>query len=179
MLPYQPPHSDLFRFYMAIAEEDFKNADKNQNGSLDLEEYKNSNYGMGRVPNFIHDGFYEHFHMLDTDKDGRLDREEYVHAAGQDHFTQMDYNSDGMILYEEFRKHKHTHYWSPNKAPVPPEADNTRAGFAQLDLNKDGKISRAEETYALMPSEEEVQAALARGDDADGDDEEYDAGVED
>ena len=31
--------------------------------------------GMERVPNFIHDGFYEHFVALDMDKNAKLTKE--------------------------------------------------------------------------------------------------------
>ena len=51
---------------------------------------------------------------------------------------------------------------------MPDHADNTRAGFDQLDLNKDGKITREEETFALMPTEEQVQRARENPDDEDG-----------
>ena len=130
------------RFYRGVAEENFAAADADGNGSLNLEEYKNTNYGVERVPDFKHDGYVEHFRDVDKDKDGVVTQEEYVEEAGRDHFTQMDYNEDGAISYEEFKKHKHTHYWSDKKGAVPDHADNTRAGFDQLDLNKDGKITR-------------------------------------
>jgi len=86
----------------------------------------------------------------------------------------MDYDRNGIIEYEEFRKHKHTHYYNKNKDPVPESADNTKAGFDQLDLNKDGKITREEETFALMPSEDYITRAGDDDDDAD-----YDEGAED
>jgi len=44
-------------------------------------------------------------------------------------------------------------------------------------MNHDGNITRGEETFAMMPGEDEVRAALARGDDEDDDDE--DRGAED
>jgi hypothetical protein len=156
------------RFYRGVAEENFAAADADGNGSLNLEEYKNTNYGVERVPDFKHDGYVEHFRDVDKDKDGVVTQEEYVEEAGRDHFTQMDYNEDGAISYEEFKKHKHTHYWSDKKGAVPDHADNTRAGFDQLDLNKDGKITREEETFALMPTEEQVQRARENPDDEDG-----------
>jgi len=169
-------------YHKAIAAEDFDNADTNSDHFLSLVEYKNSNYAIERVPEFIDKGFEEHFKQLDANEDQQLSKEEYVTAAGEDHFAQMDYNDDGIVTYPEFRKHKHTHYWTQDgNKEVPPEADNTQAGFDQLDLNQDGKITRSEEAYALMPSQEEVQAQLARGDDDHDDDhdENADIGAED
>jgi len=167
-------------YHKAIAEEDFDNADTNNNGSLDLEEYKSSNYGMERVPEFVHQGFEDHFNELDLNKDKALSKEEYVEAASQDHFSQMDYNHDNIVTLAEYRTHKHTHYWSEDGGkPVPPEADNTKAGFDQLDLNKDGQISRSEEAFALMPGEDEVRAAMARGENDEEDSEDNDEGAED
>ena len=155
------------RFHKGVAEENFASADANGDGSLDLEEYKNTNYAVERVPDFKHEGYVEHFRDLDKDKDGVVTKEEYLEEAGKDHFTQMDYNEDSSVTYDEFKKHKLTHYWAEKKEAVPAHADNTRAGFDQLDLNKDGKITREEEAFALMPTEEEVRRARESPDDQD------------
>jgi len=160
-------------FHKAVAVEDFTTADQNEDGFLDLSEYKNSHYGVERVPNFVDEGFAEHFKQLDLNHDGKLSKEEYLTPASKDTFAQMDYNNDNIVTYDEFRKHKHTHYYSENKDAVPPEADNTKAGFAQFDLNHDGKITRSEDAFALMPKEGEAHV-----DDHD-DDNSWDEGAED
>merc|ERR1711998_816769 len=43
------------RFYKGVAEEDFYNQDRDENLLLDLEEYKNTNYAMDRVPDENHE----------------------------------------------------------------------------------------------------------------------------
>lgn len=168
------------RYQKAIAEEDFAAADSDHNGSLNLEEYKNSNYGMERVPGLdAHEGFEGHFKELDENSDGKINKEEYIEKAGQDHFMLMDADHDEVVTYPEFRQHKHNHYHVEGTEPVTAESDNTKAAFDQLDLNHDGKITRSEEVFALMPDSEEVQRSLTQSDQKDDNDGDHDAGAED
>lgn len=73
----------------------FDKLDKNKDGYLSREEYKEAN-----IPNSD-----ESFNELDTDKDGRVSKDEFSKGA-EKHFKIMDKNGDGFIDKNEFNAYQ-------------------------------------------------------------------------
>jgi Ca2+-binding EF-hand superfamily protein len=108
--------------------EKFDELDKNKDGKLTKEEIpRHHGRGFGKNGH----GPRERMAKLDTDKDGRISRAEWVagQAKSAERFDQMDVNKDGYIdrADHELRAKQRTDEW-----------------FAKADTDKDGKLSRAE-----------------------------------
>jgi len=137
------------RFYRGVAEEDFENQDRDENTLLDLDEYKNTNYAMDRVPDEDHEAFDKHFNQLDTDLNGKISRDEWLDIAGKDPFTAQDDDHDELVMFAEFKKH-HVHHYR-NGDEVEDAHDNLQAVFDDIDANNDGIVTRTEDAFNGMP----------------------------
>ena len=89
----------------------FDVADTNDDDQVDRAEYGN---------------FVEELVLLhDTDRDGKLSREEVADAPDPSKFDKIDADKDGFLVIEELRAYSDT-------------------DFAAMDANSDGAIDRAE-----------------------------------
>lgn len=104
--------------------EKFDSLDKNKDGKLDASERPQRD-GMRHRRG----GMHERFAGLDVDKDGRISKAEAAKGPMADRFDEMDANKDGYLdkADRELRMKRHRDEW-----------------FAQADVDKDGKLSRAE-----------------------------------
>lgn len=92
-------------------------------------------------PQFGQRTMNQRFRAMDTNKDGRITREEW---RGNDRsFRNHDWNNDGVLSGDELRP-----------GAVPPRGDQqgafyewTRAGFRSVDVNRDNRITREEWNY--------------------------------
>jgi Ca2+-binding EF-hand superfamily protein len=115
----------------------FKQADKDNDGTLDKEEAK----AMPRVA--------RRFDAIDTDKDGTIDLNEIkasmqkagkeMHKKGEAAFNKADKDSDGTLDKEEAKA-------------MPRVAEN----FDAIDADKDGTVSR-EEIHTYMTSKRKAK----------------------
>merc|ERR1712159_449337 len=165
----------------------FRNGDKNKDDKLDaaelkdfykdglveIEEYKKTHYGKERVIGASHDGFLEHFTDIDTDKDGKINKKEWLaNPSAWDAFTHMDYNKDGVVEFDEFAKNEREHYHGLN-FDHPDSIKHTREAFDILDRNKDGKLTRAEDR-SVQPGQEAEFEKIKYDDDGEEEEEEED-----
>ena len=89
----------------------FDVADTNDDGQVDRAEYGN---------------FVEELVLLhDTDRDGKLSREEVANAPDPSKFDKIDADRDGFLVIAELNTY-------------------SDSDFAAMDANSDGKIDRAE-----------------------------------
>jgi len=129
----------------AVAWDDFDLANEDGDEFLSLEEYKTTHYGKERVIDGNHDGFKGHYDELDSDKDGKISKEEWLSSpAAQDPFSHMDYNGDKLIEFEEFARNEKEHYHGLDHESEEAQK-HTREAFDALDRDKDGKLTRAED----------------------------------
>jgi len=129
----------------AVAEDDFDEHNENKDDHLSLDEYKETHYGKEKVVDGDHKGFAAHFKEIDTDNDGKITKKEWlVSPAAQDPFTHMDYNSDTFVDFEEFARNEQEHYHGLDHSSDDAKK-HTREAFDELDKNKDGKLTRAED----------------------------------
>jgi Ca2+-binding EF-hand superfamily protein len=85
------------------------------------------------------------FANMDTNKDGKVSRAEYV-AARQSRFTTLDHNKDGAISNADF----------PRAAANPTAATRIAAMIDEADANKDGKVTKEELAKAPTPGFDRV-----------------------
>jgi Ca2+-binding EF-hand superfamily protein len=78
------------------------------------------------------------FATLDSDRDGRISRDEFVAFMTREGFARLDTDRNGAITWDEWRTFDTT-----------PDA---RRNFEALDTNHDERISPEEWTYNLGPS---------------------------
>jgi len=177
-------------YFKAVAWDDFDLANldgehyKGTDLGLDLEEYKKTHYGRERVISKSHDGFKEHFVEIDANKDGKIDKDEWLgSSAAMDPFTHQDYNGDGTVSLEEMMRNEREHYHGIDH-DHPQATENSKKAFASYDSNGDGKITRAEDRpkrwqpgtdeYKEMHETEEYAKIDHDMDDEDDDDDEED-----
>jgi len=130
---------------LAVAEDDFDEHNENKDDHLTLEEYKNTHYGKERVIDGDHNGFESHFNAIDKDGDKKLTKKEWLNSeAAQDPFTHMDYNGDKLVDFEEFTRNEKEHYHGLDHDSEDSKK-HSREAFDQLDKNKDGQLTRAED----------------------------------
>jgi hypothetical protein len=80
----------------------------------------------GRVDRPEYDNFVEELVLLqDTDRDGKLSRDEVANGPDPSKFDKIDADKDGFLVIEELRAYSDT-------------------DFAAMDANSDGAIDRAE-----------------------------------
>jgi len=134
--------------------ERFKQLDRNQDGSVTLDEWsldpqsfatvdRDKNGRLSRTelltPNVIHDRRQELFLDLDTDRDGRLSRFEWQ-RSGLIGIDRLDRNKDGTITRSEFHSQVEIiqNTWKPGTRPM------TQNRFRLIDRNLDNRVSRLE-----------------------------------
>jgi len=147
------------RYEKSIAYHDFGDADRDKNRALSLEEYKETNYAMERVIYEESDGYAATFKELDEDGNGAVGVEEYLAVAGVDRFSRIDRNRDGRLSPDEYLRdemgHSRYHHDGISQGHL---ADRVRGIFANLDHNKDGFLTRAEERgHAVHHQEDALQ----------------------
>ncbi len=141
----------------ADPEQMFKQADKDNNGALSLEEFKAIRGQMRErsaapsprqhIQNFIQ--------RADADKDGKVSQEEFKKAmpnAPEDRFTRMDRNKDSAITADdvpagppEGAGREPQGSGKPEKKPDP---NRSQGFFTKADANQDAKLSFEEVTAA-------------------------------
>merc|ERR1711998_85312 len=160
----------------AVAWDDFDLANKNKDDHLDLAEYKKTHYGKERVIDGNHHGYKEHFEELDVNKDGKLEKEEWLNSpAAQDPFSHMDYDKDRLVTFEEFYRNEQEHYHGLDHEHEDSEK-HSREAFDILDTDKDGKLTRAEDR-GEHPEENEYEKMDYDDDDEDEEEEEEEEDV--
>jgi len=141
-------------FHQDAASEDFQECDADMNGKLSLEEYKNSNYANTRNPQgepSENEGYEVHFKQMDTNADEVLEKNEFMAHAAIDRFNVVDDDKDGFITFDEYMAHDDSFYHHDD-----PEEDNDlmKTAFEDLDRNKDGRLSRAEDNMIYYTREQ-------------------------
>ncbi len=143
----QKPENDPYR-------ERFKQLDRNQDGSVTLDEWpldpksfatvdRDKDGRLSRTelltPNVIHDRRQELFLDLDTDHDGRLSRFEWQ-RSGLIGIERLDRNQDGTITSSELHSQVEIiqNTWKPGTRPL------TQSRFRLIDRNLDNRVSRLE-----------------------------------
>lgn len=119
------------------------------------------------------------FVKIDSNKDWKISKPEaeryFEEEKGQKIdldalWKEEDKDGDGFIQWEEFSGPKGGQ--EPPKKKQPPPKNNEKDVvriFQQMDVNKDGKLSRAELTDAFKPMGREVTDEIWNGSDPDGD----------
>ncbi|MBM7404720.1 MULTISPECIES: EF-hand domain-containing protein [Sphingomonas] len=87
------------------------------------------------------------FAKMDTNKDGRVSRAEYVAARSQ-RFDQLDHDRDGVVTRSDF----------PRAAGNPQASARLDTLLGEADRNGDGKVTRAELKKAPAPGFDRVDA---------------------
>jgi Ca2+-binding EF-hand superfamily protein len=121
-------------------EEQFKKADKDNDGTLDKNEAK----AMPHVA--------KHFKEIDTDKDGTVSMDEIrafmkshkgdAHERGKERFNKADKNNDGKLTKEEAKAMPHVY-----------------KNFDAIDADKDGTVTLEEIHNFMKAKREEYKAA--------------------
>mgnify|MGYP001765219987 CR=1 FL=1 len=96
--------------FLTQAEGVFAAMDADTDGQLTLEEYKAVRMGPQRGLNPAREAMMqqrkvERFAPMDTNRDGRVGRDEFLAAHGGQMFKAMDGDGDGRITPQEFRRH--------------------------------------------------------------------------
>jgi len=129
----------------AVAWDDFDIANKNNDKGLDVKEYKKTHYGKERVIDANHGGFQEHFDAIDANKDGIIDKDEWLSSpAAQDAFSHMDYDGNEKVTLEEMIRNEKEHYHGIDH-DHPDAIAHSKEAFDKYDINKDGDLTRAED----------------------------------
>jgi hypothetical protein len=97
-------------FRSAQAEGVFAAMDANSDARLTLEEFKAVRMGPQRGLNPQREAMMQQrkvarFAPMDTNRDGFVDRAEFLAAHGERMFTAMDRDGDGRVTPLEFRRH--------------------------------------------------------------------------
>jgi len=129
----------------ARAWDDFDLANKDGDIGLDVEEYKKTHYGKERVIDANHGGFTEHHGEIDKNKDGKIDKDEWLNSpAAQDAFSHMDYDGNELVTLEEMMRNEREHYHGMDHDHED-AIKHSKEAFDQYDRNGDGVITRAED----------------------------------
>lgn len=154
----------------AVAWDDFDIANKDGDEFLTLAEYKKTHYGKERVIDGNHHGYRGHYEELDANKDGKLDKDEWLSSpAAWDPFSHMDYDDDRLVTFEEFFKNEREHYHGLDHDHAD-AIKQSKEAFDILDRNKDGKLTRAEDRSHQPADEHEYEKINYDDDDEEEDD---------
>ena len=117
----------------------FRQLDKDDNGTLDLNELR-----AGHMSWASPERVKRVFELLDQDRDGKISQEEFAKALPEAQFLQLDKNEDGLLSPEEF---------SALSSRVLLRNKHAEEAFAAADQNQDGHISLEEFTAFLKAKE--------------------------
>jgi hypothetical protein len=162
--PHPPFVQELYtfvapRYERSMASHDFTAADGNRDGQLSREEYRETSYAMERLLESP-DGLALTFEGLDTNKDESLSSQEFTSAAGVDHFTRLDRNRDGQVDRGEYLHDETEHYRHHHEGTARDEIRRrAEEAFLELDINQDGVLTRVEQRGREAKSSHREQAA--------------------
>jgi len=92
--------------------------------------------------------------VLDTNKDGKVSKSEYVNHA-MDRFTKIDTNKDGILSQEELKAAgariaaRVRPATARSTRPAGSPGRSLAAGLSRYDTDKDGKVSKDEYTRGI------------------------------
>jgi len=147
-------------YHKQLGEEDFETSDADADGALSVEEFQSSSYANSRTYSDHDNGYDKHFKELDLNTDGSIQRDEFMTHAGLDRFSRADKDQDGFLSLHEYLAHDDQFYHTVED----PEEDNEQItnAFEDLDRNKDGKLSRAEDNMIYYTYDEDYKEFMAK-----------------
>lgn len=161
------------RYIVDDSEKQMKDHDRNKDGKIDFEEYKNSTYGEYEDDADEGDSFKEmvvrdkrRFTKADSDADGSLNKEEYTaflhpendvnmrEVVVQETLDDIDKDKDGFISKEEYVGDLWPEEEQKSGEPEPDWVASEKEQFDQYrDKNKDGKMDASEVADWIMPED--------------------------
>jgi len=125
------------------ANADFTSADADANGFLNKKEYFNTAHAQMMRPQKMKGKQWrkQQFNSLDTNKDKKISREEYLAYNAKDPFTHMDKNEDGKVSPDEW------HAYFLEVEPGVHTKDHDFETFKEHDHDKDGFLNRTEHKH--------------------------------